>query len=74
MKMLVHENNLVLFYTDSKAAYRFILYHHVTPLFTMEICRGWNLTKKFSKYLSSKMIDTAKAKVHAINYVNRKFK
>ena len=79
MKLLAKNNDYELFYKPD-VVNRYVVYHtsSMSPSDDLKlkttIAQSLNFTKKIKSYFTKSQIDSAKAKVHAFNYVNRKFK
>ena len=73
MKMIASEGDLELFYTNAYASCRYILYKRCKG-FKQELCRSLALGSCFKSWLKPSTIAHAKAMMHAVKYVSKKFK
>ena len=79
MKLLAENNDYKLYY-DPQAVNRYCVYHRTSPSPSGElkldvmVAQSPNFTPKLKGYFTNLQVQTAIAKVHAMKYVNRKFK
>lgn len=73
LKLLASELDYELWHSSHTTSYKYILFKKMSQ-FKQEMCRSMVLGKCFTKYLSKRSMDGAKAKMHALKFVSKKFK
>lgn len=74
MKLLAENGDYKLYYVSGQASYNFIVMKKVTDYFSQEMARAYKICKKLTKFFTPIQVMQARAKVHAIDYVAKKFR
>lgn len=74
MRLLTENGDYRLYYAPGHASYNFIVMKTVTGYFSQEMARAYRICKKLTKFFTPIQVRQARANVHAIDYVAKKFR